>query len=84
MEIIYHDLCGPFNVRTCQHKTYWTVFTDLYSHTHHLALLGTKLSSELLTEYQGFEALGKACFGKKGAVLVFRCDGGGEFLDELK
>jgi hypothetical protein len=84
MEIIYCDLHGPFNVRTRQHKIYWAVFTDLYSRTRHLALLGTKLSSELLTEYRAFEALGKARFGEKGAVLVFRCDGGGEFLGELK
>jgi hypothetical protein len=84
MEIIYCDLRGPFNVRTRQHKIYWAVFTDLYSRTRHLALLGTKLSSELLAEYRAFEALGKARFGEKGAVLVFRCDGGGEFLGELK
>jgi hypothetical protein len=66
------------------HKIYWAVFTDLYSRTRHLALLGTKLSSELLAEYWAFEALGKARFGEKGAVLVFRCDGGGEFLGDLK
>jgi hypothetical protein len=71
---------GPFNVRTHNHKIYWAVFTDLYSRTCHLALLGTKLSSELLAEYQAFEAL----VGEKGAVLVFRCDGGGEFLGDLK
>jgi hypothetical protein len=82
MEIIYCDLRGPFNVKTCQHKIYWAVFTDLYSCTHHLALLGTKLSSELLAEYRAFEALGNALFGEKGAVLVLRCDGGGEFLSE--
>jgi hypothetical protein len=84
MEIIYCDLRGPFNVRTCNHKIYWAVFTDLYSRTCHLALLGTKLSSELLAEYRAFEALGKARFGEKGVVLVFRCDGGGEFLGDLK
>jgi hypothetical protein len=78
MEIIYCDLRGPFNVRTRNHKIYWAVFIDLYSRTRHLALLGTKLSSELLAEYRAFEALGKARFGEKGAVLVFRCDGGGE------
>jgi hypothetical protein len=33
MEIIYCDLHGPFNVRMCQHKIYWAVFTDLYFHT---------------------------------------------------
>jgi hypothetical protein len=49
---------------------------------HVIWLSGTKLSSELLAEYQAFEALGKARFGEKGAVLV--CDGGGEFLGDLK
>ncbi|KIM24024.1 hypothetical protein M408DRAFT_27463 [Serendipita vermifera MAFF 305830] len=53
MEIIYCDLRGAFN--THNHKSYWA---DLYSRV----LLGTKLSSELLTEYKAFESLGKACF----------------------
>ena len=84
MEIIYCDLHGPFPVRTRNHKIYWAVFTCLYSRVRHLALLSTKLSSELLSEYKAFEARGKALFGEKGKVLTFRCDGGGEFLGELK
>ena len=84
MEIIYCDLRGPFHVQTHSHKVYWAVFTDLYSRWRYLALLSSKRSAELLEHYKLFEAQGKALHGQHASVVSFRCDGGGEFVGDLK
>ena len=84
MQIVYCDLRGPFHVQTHSHKLYWAVFTDLFTHWRHLALLSSKRSAELLEHYKLFEAQGKAQNGQDASVVHFRCDGGGEFVGDLK
>lgn len=84
MEIISCDLRGPFHVQTHSGKLYWAVFTDSYTRYRKLALLSSKKSTELLMHYKEFEAQGKARFGQDNSVLIFRCDGGGEFIGMLK
>lgn len=84
MQIIYCDLRGPFHVQTFAKKLYWAVFTDSKTRWRHLALLSSKRSEELLQHYKFFEAQGKAQHGQDASVVIFRCDGGGEFIGALK
>ncbi|CAH9104519.1 unnamed protein product, partial [Cuscuta europaea] len=76
LEVVYYDVCGPFEVPSLSEKQYFVSFIDDLSRKMWVYLL--KHKSEVFTTFKKFKNLAEKQSGEM--IKVLRTDGGGEYL----
>ncbi|WVZ09086.1 hypothetical protein V8G54_022432 [Vigna mungo] len=75
LEVIYVDLCGPFDISSLGGNKYFLLVVDEFSRKLWVYLLKEKC--ETYTNFINFCTMAERQSGKK--IKIFRTDGGGEF-----
>jgi len=75
LQVIYSDVCGPFDVPSLGENKFFVTFVDELSRKIWIYLL--KLKSEVFQIFKNFKSLVEKQSGK--CIKVLRTDGGGEF-----
>ncbi|KAK2365584.1 putative mitochondrial protein [Trifolium repens] len=75
LEMVYSDVCGPFEVKSIGGNSYFLTFIDDY--TRHVWLYLIEKKSEVFTKFKKFKILVEKQSGY--SVKKLRTDGGGEY-----
>ncbi|GAU38671.1 hypothetical protein TSUD_292530 [Trifolium subterraneum] len=75
LDVVYTDVCGPFDTTSLGGNRYFVSFVDEYSKMMWLYLIKTK--DEVLTIFKKFKALVEKQAEK--SLKILRSDGGGEY-----
>jgi hypothetical protein len=75
LDVVYSDVCGPFDTESLGGNRYFVSFVDEYSRMMWLYLIKTK--DEVLTVFQKFKVMVEK--QAKRGIKILRSDGGGEY-----
>ena len=75
LEVIYYDVCGPFEVKSLGGNSYFVPFIDEFTRKMWIYLI--KQKSEVFNIFKKFKLLSEKQSDK--VIKVLRIDGGGEY-----